>query len=460
MWSMRRVLGLCSLAAALWLLPAVAARGFGTYGHDLSDDLRWDAAPRILYGAERSLDGGLRYSLEGGSYEAFRDTFTWNVTPSVAVFQTVVERAFAQWTFTDPASGLGSNLAFVADFATPVAGGYGGGAEIDVYGYTINNLGETGFDARDDLRRHHAHQRDHGYGGVAIAGADITLSTRVTWTTQSFQTVLAHEIGHALGLADVDLYSGPGGIFIDDNYDGSTRATAKATLMNSFAALIDPYDPASSPLNFYYVANGDPGFDTIGVYMLMESEGALALANDSIKLQADDFAGRQFLYPWVPVPEPAALPLVALGLAAIAAQPARNGPPTLAATPSSSWREASSRRCVTDASIVASGSGAFGSNAKRPAVAFTSATAASKPTWLFVSAWIGLPPRSQSRPGLVSESIRTRPVFRPISRIWSTANGGISRGRRGTPPRRRCARTGPSAPSRRADRGHPRPGRT
>ena len=39
--------------------------------------MRWDAAPRYVNGEERSLDGGLRYSIGGGSYEAFRDEFLW-----------------------------------------------------------------------------------------------------------------------------------------------------------------------------------------------------------------------------------------------------------------------------------------------------------------------------------------------------------------------------------------------
>jgi hypothetical protein len=36
---------------------------------------RWDAAPHFVDGVERSLDGGLRYSVQGGSYEAYRDLF-------------------------------------------------------------------------------------------------------------------------------------------------------------------------------------------------------------------------------------------------------------------------------------------------------------------------------------------------------------------------------------------------
>ena len=87
---------------------------------------------------ERSLDGGLRYSLEGGSFEAYRDSFQWSTLPSVAEFQTAVEQAFAAWTAVDPVSGLHTDLTFIADFATAVVGtetftGFDiNGAEIDL----------------------------------------------------------------------------------------------------------------------------------------------------------------------------------------------------------------------------------------------------------------------------------------------------------------------------------------
>lgn len=90
-------------------------------GPGLTGGARWDAAPRTHDGNERSLDGGLRYAVEGRSYEAFRDLLTWNVVPTVPDFQLAVEQAFAAWTSVDPATGLGTNLSFVADFGTPVA---------------------------------------------------------------------------------------------------------------------------------------------------------------------------------------------------------------------------------------------------------------------------------------------------------------------------------------------------
>ena len=83
---------------------------FNRSGSTLGGGSRWDAAPRTIQGQnrsldgglryspqegqERSLDGGLRYSVQGGSYEAFRDLFTWDIVPSVNEFQNAIEAAF------------------------------------------------------------------------------------------------------------------------------------------------------------------------------------------------------------------------------------------------------------------------------------------------------------------------------------------------------------------------------
>ena len=84
--------------------------------------------------------------------------------------------------------------------------------------------------------------------------------------------MLTHEIGHAIGLKDVEAAISQAS-FIDDNYDSSTAETVAATLNNSWALEIDPYNPANSPLGLYTVANGSPGNDSDGVNLLMESDG-------------------------------------------------------------------------------------------------------------------------------------------------------------------------------------------
>src|SRR5262245_27945029 len=71
---------------------------FNLAGATLGGGSRWDAAPRNISGFERSLNGGLRYSVQGGSFQAYRDLFTWSSLPSVTAFQTAVQQAFDAWT--------------------------------------------------------------------------------------------------------------------------------------------------------------------------------------------------------------------------------------------------------------------------------------------------------------------------------------------------------------------------
>src|SRR5262245_23295476 len=104
-----------ALVCLAWAEPALAFRVFDigqVVGARTPYYLRWDAAERSVDEEERSLAGGLRYSLEGGSYEAFRDQLTWDVTPSAAEFQAAVEGAFAAWQAVDPITGLGTSLTF------------------------------------------------------------------------------------------------------------------------------------------------------------------------------------------------------------------------------------------------------------------------------------------------------------------------------------------------------------
>jgi hypothetical protein len=323
--------------AAYCCLPGeLCAFGIYTTG-SLNGGARWDAAPRTLGGFERSLDGGLRFSLQGGSFQAYRDLFSWQGgAPSVADFQQAVVGAFNAWTAVDSVSGLGTPLYFVPDLTTPVSGAIFGsvraGAEIDLFGSTVGSTwnpgdgstrGETFFSSISVPGNILLTSGTANYPGFAISGADITMNSNANaiYTLSAFRTILTHEIGHAIGLADVDTFSGPNGTFIDDNYD---PANALATLTNSFALLINPFNPAASPLNLYTVADGNPGLDTPGVDILMESNIPASLFGVAVPLRNDDYAGRQFLYP---VPEPGALALLGAALVALRCRDRRREPP-------------------------------------------------------------------------------------------------------------------------------------
>jgi hypothetical protein len=317
--------GLTCVATA----PGHATGVFGNTG--LTGGFRWDAAPRMVGANERSLSGGLRYSVQGGSYQGYRDLFNWSALPSVADFQLAVEQAFGAWAVVDPATGLGTALNFVADFGTPVVGtGTGGintnGAEIDLLAAIDANSWNPGDPGQRGESFFNAVAGPvtltsgvGGYAAGAISGADITLNSnpQAQYSLDVFRLLLTHEIGHALGLADVDVQSGPAGNFIDDNYNGATSATALATLTNSWAGLVNPFNPALSPLFLFTVANGDPGFDTPGVNILMESEGLGGQFGNLFPLTNDDFGGRQFLYPTVgrvDVPEPGVMVMLGAAL--------------------------------------------------------------------------------------------------------------------------------------------------
>src|SRR3954471_6683219 len=116
----RVVVALMIIAVGVDASPARAGVIENFASTSLGGGSRWDAAPRTVFlsgeNLERSLDGGLRFSMQGGSYNSFRDNFSWaGATPSVADFTAAVNQAFSCWTVTDPVTKLGTSLYFVPD---------------------------------------------------------------------------------------------------------------------------------------------------------------------------------------------------------------------------------------------------------------------------------------------------------------------------------------------------------
>ncbi len=304
---------LCTMVAALVMSAMASAAGaFGIlYANGLEGGARWDYQTRYFYGQERSLQRGLRYSLQGGSFQAFKNKFTWDTVPTNVQFKRTVQQAFDAWSTVDPATGLGTKLFFRPNLATRVSQKVNHrvsyGAEIDLFatksayswGTGSEGLqGETSTTARYVGNMVKLTSGTTGYNSYAITGSDIWLNCNpeAVWSLAVFRLVLTHEIGHSLGLDDVDVSAGPDGVFIDDNY----KDDRPATLRNSFAEKINTRNPAASRhLQLYKVTNDDKGFESSKVHILMESNIDAELIDAYPYLTNDDYAGRQFLYPFV-----------------------------------------------------------------------------------------------------------------------------------------------------------------
>jgi hypothetical protein len=324
------------IAISILIIASSDANAFVVLGQDSNQRAwRWDAAARNVYNTdvERSLVGGLRYSVQGGALDSWYSQFAFSDGTTTTDFATIVSSAFSAWTVPDPVTGLTTDLSFVADFGTTVTFDVGGtGAEIDLFASDLETSSRKGFASTwfegwgSDVVTLTSGVANHGASVIIGAQIEMNNNAGVLWTAGSFEQVLTHEIGHTLGLGDVDVdqdifdtnpHNDDGLVsdWYDDNYDGTNATTQVASLSNSFAGMINPFNPEATvgltrytiaESSFYVGGAGEPN-------ILMESDidAVAAMSND-------DFAGRQFLYPSltaIPEPSTAVLLLAAAVLA-------------------------------------------------------------------------------------------------------------------------------------------------
>ena len=263
--------------------------------------------------------------MQGGSLTTYRDLFSWDISPTLEAFGITIRQAFNAWQSVDPVTGLTTSLNFVDDSATTQVIGNGFGT-VNINGAEIDLLASN---AGDSITRATSYFNASGHevtltsgttnysNSGAIIGADININNNqgAIYSLDFFGRLLTHEIGHALGLGDVEFYGSNG--FIDDNYDANDPL---GTLTNSWGLLVDPLNPAAS-VGLKKFTPSISAIKTPGVNLLMESQGlGIAAGNpvtNKVPLTNDEYGMRQFLYPTLyaaKVPEPSSLAIFSLAI--------------------------------------------------------------------------------------------------------------------------------------------------
>lgn len=315
-----------------YLLDPATGANIGPNNSALLDKAaRWDSKARSFGTVNnRSLVGGLGYNFEGGNLTTFMQQFTFEAGVDQSDFNAAVAASFNAWSSRD-------SFVTFTKASDPVVwdfdindGNQAQGNEIDFFGVgtdpgiatpeaSLGALGVTmiwGADKPVRLTNGYSPDGTGLFPSTSIFASDIAINYKyitplgdlVPWKIEHWQATLTHELGHALGLGDVD---NPLLHFFDDD-------VADPLLHNGLVVNDQMTINEAGDVRYLLSDWGQPcteakfGPACAGILMRSEFTGLLALA-------PDDVAGLHFLYP-VPEPESYAMMLAGLGLLALVAR--------------------------------------------------------------------------------------------------------------------------------------------
>ncbi|NEQ11372.1 MAG: PEP-CTERM sorting domain-containing protein [Moorea sp. SIO4E2] len=254
--------------------------------HSLDNAPRWDSVNRIDgVGTNRSLVNGLEYNFQGGSIENFFNFFTFEPFTTLTQFTKAINSGFAQWANNSSVSFTKVDIPVVN--TEGISGNRIQGTEIDILaGLPVGSVdfgGVTriwGVDQKTRLTNGFSSDNSGLFPSSRIYAVDLFMNNNITWKLSDWQATFTHELGHALGLGDVELAFS----FFDNN-----------KTINDFLPINQNGDVRENLIDL-----GDLTIDaTSGILMRSRFTGLTELQND-------DIGGIQFLYP-TNVPEPGTL---------------------------------------------------------------------------------------------------------------------------------------------------------
>jgi hypothetical protein len=278
-----------SLTSFGFTTPGFLSNNTEDNSDDLQDAARWTATNDTFVGSNtRGLGGGIEYSIEGNFYAQITSSFVDSTGVTQDQIKQAIRRAFDRWASGSPLSftDVSGQIFAIRDAASP-----GSGSEIDIFAIPGGSIDFVGNSLSGNTIQQVSSSQPKSTNGSSISGrtltsADILINKDRMYylnpndpqvqSLQSqgqflvhFESLIQHEIGHAIGLDHPDEWW-------TRNFDSDS----------------DPNN--SMNINCNSPASGLQLSQNFPRNAVMSAQGSHLVR---MTLTGDDLGGRAFLYP-------------------------------------------------------------------------------------------------------------------------------------------------------------------